>query len=188
MCIGYPSLLEKHLGVIIKGNFAVGGQGIFEQKEIILQQEFKGIDLVILSVGVNDFSSGKPIGIIPPSTETEHDNTFIGAYCTALDHIFQCNPKIKAVLMTPLHRNTLHRTGNVPKSAIDTKINGNVLEDFSNAIIEIGRFYSCPVADMYANSGLNRFNLKDFTFEGVHPTNEGYEFIIGSLFDALQKV
>ena len=62
--------------------------------------------------------------------------------------------------MTPLHRCTLHRQGKVPINTIDTRIHGNTLADYVQAIIKIGKFYSCPVADMYSNSGLNRFNLK----------------------------
>ena len=29
---------------------------------------------------------------------------------------------------------------------------------------------------MYSNSGLNELTLPEWTFEGVHLTNEGYEF------------
>ena len=34
--------------------------------------------------------------------------------------------------------------------------------------------YSCPVVDLYMNSGITTRNLSTFTFEGVHPTDEGY--------------
>lgn len=188
ICRGYPTLLRECFGLSEMRNFAIGGQGIKEQKEIILNQDFTEVDLVIISLGVNDFSKGMPIGSIPTSTDRHHDVTFIGEYCTAMDHIFSSNPIVKIVLMTPLHRDTLHRSGNVIKSAIDTKINGNVLKDYADAIRKIGAFYACPVADMYSNSGLNRFNLPRYTFEGVHPTNEGYEYIIGELASIIGKI
>lgn len=188
ICRGFPTLLNERTGLNTVKNFAVGGQGICQQKEIIIKQDFSKVEFVILSVGINDFSQGTPIGNIPFTLEKEHDHTFIGEYCSAMDFIYTSNPKIKVVLMTPLHRCTLHRQGDVPKNTIDSKIHGNMLIDYVNAIKDIGRFYSCPVADMYSQSGLNRFNLKYFTFEGVHPTNAGYEFIINVLLDALNKI
>lgn len=188
VCKGYPSMLKKHLGLDVAANYAVGGQGIHQQMEIILQQDFSDVDLVIIAVGVNDFSQGKAIGKIPDSQETEHDSTFIGEYCTALDHIFRGNPFVKVLLMTPLHRYTLHRQDNGPKNTIDTRVKGNVLDDYAQAIRDLGKFYSCPVADMYAESGLNRFNLKRFTLEGVHPTNEGYEFISAPMIQKVKEM
>lgn len=186
LCEGYPTILER-LFDFETYNFARGGQGISQQKEVILSKDFSGADLVIIGVGVNDFSAGKPIGQIPDSTEAKHDATFTGEYCTALDYIYQSNPLIKVILMTPLHRCTLHRKGNVPVNTIDTRIHGNTLKDYAQAIIQIGAFYSCPVADLYGSSGMNRFNLRYLTFEGVHPTNAGYRFCSGPLVDAVKR-
>ncbi len=189
ICRGYPTLLQEALGLENIGNFAVGGHRVFEQKEIILQTDFKPAQLAVFSVGVNDFNKGTVIGTLPKTNDRAYDTeTFYGAYCKALDHIFKSNPKIKVVLMTPLHRDSTHRTGDVPKTAIDSVVAGNRLIDFRNAILEIGQFYACPVADMYANAGLNRFNVREFTFEGVHPNNAGYAFIAGPLIQTIQMV
>lgn len=109
VCVGWPSILEQNFDIITT-NFAVGGHKIKDQRDIILTQDFSGVDYILISVGVNDFSAGTPIGCIPNSQATKHDETFIGSFCTALDHIFNSNPLIKVVLMTPLHRCTLNRT------------------------------------------------------------------------------
>ncbi len=188
VCRGYPTLLKEALGDFSMKNYAVGGQGISQQKELILQTDFSGVSLVMIAVGVNDFSQGVPVGKIPSSLEKEHDRTFIGDYCTALDHIFASNPRVKVILMTPLHRNTLNRTSPGPKNTIDTRVCGNSLFDYAQAIRDIGEFYSCPVADLFRDSGLNRLNLPVFTFEGVHPTNEGYRFIFPVLLETVRKV
>lgn len=188
ICRGYPTLLKERLGLVNIGNYAVGGHGIFEQRDIILNLDFKDADLVIITVASNDFSKGTVIGTLPKTTDENYPETFYGAYAQSLDHIFKSNPKVKVVLMTPIHRNTLHRTGNVPINSIDSVINGNTLYDFSNAVINLGKLYSCPVADMFSNSGLNKFTLKEFTFEGVHPTNKGYEFIINPLINTIKSI
>lgn len=188
ICRGYQTLLKERLGIDVVQDFAVGGQGVRDQMKIALEQDFRDIDIVLISVGVNNFSAGTPIGSIPATKEETHDDTFIGDYCTMMDHIYRSNPKVKIILMTPLHRDTTHRKGNTPINDIQTRIHGNVLADYADAIKEIGSFYACPVVDMYRESGLNRFNLPLFTFEGVHPTNEGYEFIIQPLIHAFEKI
>ena len=40
----------------------------------------------------------------------------------------------------------------------------------------------------FSNSGINKINLPEFTFEGVHPTNKGYEFIIGTLESTIKSI
>lgn len=186
---GYPTLLNEQLGLFNIGNYAVGGQTIRQQLDIILKQDLKEADFCLIAVGINDFSLGTKIGTLPKSTDTEFDvDTFYGAYCKALDHIFKSNPNIKVMLMTPLHRDTLRRKPPARQSGIDTVINGNTVLDYSNAIKRIGEFFSCPVVDMYAKCGLNRYNLPLYTFEGVHPTNAGYEFIFPVLKNAVKSI
>ena len=87
-----------------------------------------------------------------------------------------------------LHRCTLYRTSPGPVNTIDTKVNGNTLKDYADAIIEVGRFYSCPVIDMYSISGINRSNLKKYTFEGVHPTNEAYVFTSWPIIETFKNI
>lgn len=188
ICRGYPTLLNERLGLVNIGNYAVGGHTILDQRNIILNLDFTEADLVIFSVGVNDFSKSVPIGKIPDMANPVFDDTFYGAYAQCLEHILKSNPKIKVILMTPLHRNTLHRNKNGATNISDTVINGNTLFDFADAIINLGRIYSCPVADMMSKSGLNKMNSKIFTFEGVHPNNDGYEFIIPTLINTVKSI
>ena len=187
ICRGWPTILEEKFNIETE-NFAVGGHQIKDQRDIILTKDFSNTDLIVIAVGVNDFSAGTPIGVIPDSQETSHDETFIGRYCTALDYIFTHNPLVKVVLITPLHRCTLNRTSPGPVNTIDTLVNGNTLKDYADAITQIGRFYACPVIDMYSNSGINRFNLELLTFEGVHPTNDGYRFSSWPIIDMFKKL
>ena len=148
ICVGYPTIIEEELGIKNGGNFAVGGHKIADQLPVILAHDFQGADLLVLTVGSNDFSQGTPMGELPKTTDTAFPETFCGLYCQALDHVFRSNPRIRVILMTPLHRSTLHRQGDVPKNAIDTFINGQTLGDFAEAISKIGRFFACPVADI----------------------------------------
>lgn len=183
ICRGYPTLLNERLGLIDVGNFAVGGHKAKEQLEIVLKTDFKEADLFIMAVGVNDFGGGTPIGSIDDKKE---DNTFFGALNAILRHVFNSNPNIKVILMTPLHRNTLHRKEEFIRLASDSVYKGQTLYDFVSAIKAVGKKYNVTVCDMFNESGLTMQNAKDYTFEGVHPHNKGYEFIINPLIKAVK--
>ena len=189
MCKAYPTLLKEKLSIEIVKNIAVGGHGIEDQKKIILHEDLSKADITIVAVGVNDFSRGTRIGNLPSTDANGYEDTFIGHYCELLDYVYKQNPYMKVILMTPMHKDTRHRKGDVPKHDISSiNESGLRLKDYVDAVKKVGEFYACPVADMYAQSGLNRFNIPLFTFEGTHPTNEGYEYVIKVLLHEMEKL
>lgn len=188
-CVGYPSILKDRLGIVNINNIAVGGQGVKGQMEIALRTDFTHADIVIIALGTNDFSANIPIGTIPDTHLKEYPDTFIGNYCRMLDYIYSSRPTVKTVLMTPTHRNTFGRVNPGPVNDISTiGQNGHRLSDYAEAIKKIGAFYSSVVADMYSESGLNRYNLPLFTFDGVHPTDSGYNYIVKVLLKAMDNL
>ncbi len=183
VCAGYPTILSRELGVENLGNFAVGGNTIFDQLPKILAHDFEGANLVIITIGCNDFCVGLPIG----KCDDECDDTFCGAYNKAINHI-KSKTDAKIILMTPLHRNTLHRSPPNRVNCSDTVINGQTLYDFADAVKQIATKHNCFVVDMMVDSGLTLDNLKNYTFEGVHPTNKGYEFIKAPLITKIKQI
>ena len=187
MCVGYPSLIHDALGRENAKNISVGGHNVFQQYELAVKEDFGGYDGVVIAVGVNDFSLGKKIGDFEKGEDGEYEESFCGYYCRMLDHIYSSNPKIKVILMTPLKRDTMHLVNGAYRNDYFCSVSGNRLSDFSDAIKKIADRYSCTVADMYSESGLNIYNLPLYTFEGVHPTNEGYRYIIPPLLAAIKR-
>lgn len=189
VCRGYPTILEETLKVVNLANVSVGGHGIRQQREIILNTDFTEAEIVVITIGCNDFSGSVPIGELPDAHTSEYDDTFMGNYCTVMDYIYSQNPTVKCVLMTPLHRDTHGRVNPGPVNDISTvNQSGHKLSDYADAVKSIGAFYSATVADMYAQSGINRFNMPQFTFDGVHPNDDGYRHISPVLIDALKKL
>ena len=184
VCAGYPTLLQRDLGIVNKGNFAVGGNTILNQLPKILENDFVDTDLVVITIGCNDFCEGLPLG----NPEKEDESTFCGAYVKAIKHIKDKNDHAKIVIMTPIHRNTLHRTPPNRVNCSDTVINGQTLYDFADAVKKIGEMHECYVVDMMNESGLTLDNLCEYTFEGVHPTNKGYEYITPVLAKAIKRI
>lgn len=194
MCVGWQTLLHNEFGVTMT-DFAQGGQGIAGQKPVIKSQTFTGVDFVIISVGVNDYSNSIALGQLPTSRNaTFTDGLFIDDLCDSIEYILNDNPDIKILLFTPCQRDTTWRNSGVPDFSLGaTDIytpnnRGLYLKDYADAINDVGKMYSCVVCDMYAESGLNYITLPEFTFEGVHPTNEGYAFTSRALFEAFKKL
>lgn len=184
VCAGYPTILQRNLGIVNKGNFAVGGNTIFDQLPKILANDFIDIDLVVITLGCNDFCVGVPIGTL----DDDNEDTFYGAYSKAIKHIKKCNNQAKILLMTPIHRNTLHRKPPNRVNCSNTIINGQTLYDFALAVENLAKKHSCEVVDMMNESGITIENAKDYTFEGVHPTNKGYEFIVHELIKTVKNI
>ncbi len=189
MCKGYPTLLKERLGIEIYKNTAIGGHTVKLQREIVTNEDVSEADVFVIAVGVNDFTWDTPIGKLPDSKDTEYKETFTGEFVRLLDDIYSRNPTAKTVLMTPLQKDTTKRYGNYRKNDMFfVNSAGHRLRDYAEAIVKIGKEYSCVVADMYGESGFNRFNLPLFTFEGTHPTNAGYEYVLPVLIDALNRI
>ena len=194
MCVGWQTLLHNKFGVTIT-NYAVGGQGIAAQKPVIKSKTYTNVDFVVISVGVNDYSNNVALGQLPASRNaTFTSGRFIDDLCDSIEYILNQNPQIKILLFTPCQRDTTWRNGGVAdfsQSATDIYTpngSGLYLKDYAQAIRDVGAMYSCVVCDMYANGGLNYLTLPTYTFEGVHPTNEGYEFTAPVLYEAFKKL
>lgn len=194
MCVGWQTILHNKFGVTIT-DYAVGGQGIADQKTVIKSKTYTNVDFVIISVGVNDYSNSVALGQLPASRNaTFTSGRFIDDLCDSIEYILDQNPQIKILLFTPCQRDTTWRNGGVAdfsQSATDIytqNANGLYLKDYAQAIRDVGAMYSCVVCDMYADSGLNYLTLPEYTFEGVHPTNEGYEFTKRIVFEAFGKL
>ena len=132
--------------------------------------EFSDKDLVIIAAGTNDFKLNVPLGDKGESGDISFDDTtFYGAYRKSIEKILSVNPTIRIVLFTPLQRDNSDYDVNT------TNGSGHKLIDYVNAIIEIGEMYGVPIVDLYRNSGITKLNLSQFTTDGLHLSQSGYD-------------
>lgn len=155
------------LGIDIITNYAIGGEQIstYGSAETILDHitEMDGTaDLVIISIGTNDYGHNVPMG----EGESESDtDTFYGALNALYTALMTKYPTKKIIVCTPTKRSD--KTG--PNTV------GKKLVDYRNAIIEMAAIYSIPVCDMWAISGLNpQFNSTQYYKDGLHPLQTGH--------------
>lgn len=91
--------------------------------------------------------------------------TFYADYRGVIESVLAININARIMLMTPIKRSQPAWTGT------DTNSFGHKLIDYTDAIIEIGKYYSLPVLDNYRTSGFNHLNIVALSNlnDGLHP-------------------
>ena len=161
---------------IIAFNYGIGGTRIAKQhnpsQEAKFDRDFcsrvaeleESADAVVVFGGTNDFGHGDaPMGSFTDCTS----DTFYGALHVLYSSLITKFPGKPIVIVTPLHRT---------EEVTATK----ALIDYVRAIREVAEYYSLPVLDLYAESGLQpnvpiikQMNVPD----GLHPNDAGHEII-----------
>lgn len=133
-------------------------------------------DVVVVFGGTNDYGHGDaPIGGFSDRTP----DTFYGACHYLFSGLIRKYLGKTIVIMTPLHRTFESRnTG-------DKKVTGyGTLKEYVNIIREVAEYYSLPVLDLYATSGLQpeiEEIKENYIPDGLHPNDRGHQVIAQKL-------
>ncbi len=121
-------------------------------------------DLVVVFGGTNDFGHGDaPFGTFTDRTA----DTFCGALHVVYTALLEKYPQATIAVMTPMHR----ETENIPNR------HGHVLADYVAAIRQVAEYYSLPVLNLWAVSGIQPAVpiMKDMYMpDGLHPNDAGH--------------
>lgn len=132
-------------------------------------------DIIGVLGGVNDFGIGDvPLGDMEDRTE----ESFYGALHDLYSRLIARYPRARIVVMTPLHFDEEEKTD---RARIEGK---QPLICYVQAIRQVAEFYSLPVLDLYAVSGLQPRVpvIKDMYMpDGLHPNDAGHERIADCL-------
>jgi len=176
-------------------------------------------DVYTVFLGTNDWWQGKPLGTIADYEQGKGSGTVYGAFRVITDKLKHLNKKAKIILITPMQRGDFVYINSYKNNAFGSYKPKNVqtLEQFANAVVEIGKKEKISVVDLYHDSGINLDNMvrfkrlkdpqsgayKDFkypdyidvpfnpeadeypypeqsidmTYDGLHPSDKGYEVI-----------
>ena len=188
----YHAVLKKEAGLALARNYGIGGTRYALQKgtekrpkndhEDIksfcerFDQMDDDADVVVVFGGTNDYGHGDaPLGCFDDRTP----DTFYGACHYLYSGLIKKYLGKPIVIMTPLHRcNEL----NIP----DIKMPGDYgdLRTYTNIIREVAEYYSLPVLDLFATSGLQP-EIKEikekYIPDGLHPNDDGNMIIAHKL-------
>ncbi len=176
----FVSLMRSQYGVDAR-NYGIGGTRIARQKtpseNARHDLDFCGrfaemdddADVIIVFGGTNDFRHGDAeFGTMTDRTV----ETFYGALHTLYQGLVEKYPAATIVVMTPLHR------------LGEENGRGLTLKQYVEAIREVAEFYSLPVLDLYASSGLQPLIpiIKEtYMPDGLHPNDTGYQVLANKL-------
>jgi len=134
-------------------------------------------DAVVVFGGTNDYGHGDAkLGCFTDRTP----DTFYGACHDLFERLINKYPGKPIIIMTPLHRTNEFSPGinKEPNAEAPT------LVKYVDIILEVARYYSMPVCDLYAESGIQpnvRILMEKFCPDGLHPNDAGQMLIAKKL-------
>lgn len=141
-------------------------------------------DIVVVFGGTNDFGHGDaPMGIMKDRTP----DTFYGGYHLLMQKLINRYPRAQLIVMTPMHRCSEE---DMPFNEAGIRRAG-VLKDYVEAIREVAEFYSVPVVDLFAESGIQprmEIHKKMYMPDGLHPNDAGHIKIADCLLRVLNTL
>ncbi len=182
----YVSLVKEMLNLGAANNYGIGGTRIAPRQKLTEnarhEQPFgtrvdamdPNADVVVVFGGTNDFGHGDaPLGTFADTT----DRTFYGAFKKLCVQLIEKYPGKPIVIITPLHRCS---EDNVLGDGHYKMPLGTPLSAFVQAEREVAAYYSLPVLDLWATSGLQPcipIIKEKFMPDGLHPNDAGYQIL-----------
>ncbi len=133
-------------------------------------------DVVVVFGGTNDFGHGDaPLGRF----EDRSPDSFYGACHYLFTGLIKKYPGKPIVIMTPTHR-----CNERCRYCGEKQIISGMLEDYVNIIRKVAEYYSLPVLDLYACSGMQPevdVIREMYIPDGLHPNDAGHAVIAAKL-------
>lgn len=121
-------------------------------------------DIYSVFLGTNDWWSGRPVGTIEDYKNNAGNATVYGSFRIITNKLRKLNSEAKIVLITPMQRADFVYIANAANNAYGSykPKNGQDLEAFANAVINIGTYEKLPVIDLYHDHALKLSKLIKF--------------------------
>lgn len=118
-------------------------------------------DLYSIFLGTNDWWRGVPLGTLSDYKNNTGDSTVYGAFRIIINKIRNLNESAKIILITPMQRVDFVYIANFKNNAYGSykSKNGQLLEQFAEAVNVIGKYEHITVVDLYNKSGMTHENL-----------------------------
>lgn len=143
--------------------------------------DFSRVETVIILQGINDYHAGIPI----ENPEDPYDEyTFLGALRSSLDALKKTNPGLRVMWLTPTY--TWYIAAGETCEEADQ--GGGKLSDYVEAQLRTAQEMGVEIIDVY-HDFYPHDNWEDwelYTFDGIHPNEEGRELLAQRIVAALE--
>lgn len=126
---------------------------------------FKGYDIICIALGTNDYLDNVKIGNVTDNNK----KSFYGQLNYIVKQIDKQNSSAKVVFITPSYRNKYKKKENVNCYSLKNDKN-YTLDDYCNAMRQIGSFKGIYVYDSEKAGIINVDNVRFTTTDLIHPT------------------
>lgn len=183
----FTTLIAKNTGAICR-NYGIGGTRIAPQYKPSVQPRWDGdflkrmeemdpdADVVVVFGGTNDFGHGDaPVGNFEDRTPA----TFCGALHTLCRRLLEKYPESTIVFLTPLHRRGEESIYGEEVWNPEKMVKAP-LKTYVDLIRQTAEYYSLPVLDLYAVSGMQPAVevIRDkYMPDSLHPNTEGHKIL-----------
>lgn len=142
--------------------------------------DFSRVETVIILQGINDYHAGIPID----NPEDPYDEyTFLGALRSSLDALKKTNPDLRVIWLTPTY--TWYTAAGQTCEEADQ--GGGRLADYVEAQLQAAQEMDVEMIDVYHDfyPHNNWEDWKLYTFDGIHPNEEGQKMLARRIAEAL---
>lgn len=176
--MSYPARIAQNTDIEVTKNAVSGSQwtaqgsawDIANAFETRCQNvDFSQFDAAIFWGGTNDWQYGATVEGVK------------NAMANVFEKAFADNPSIKIIVLSPIYRNHSFKGD----SDLNTNDNGLYLLEFCEAIKEKCIEYKVPFVDLYHESGINKLNYNFYFADGLHPNDDGYEYLANLIIKKL---
>lgn len=184
MSDGYQNIVRKSIKFKDVQDYAENGQALVNLPgQYLLGQSYnwKKADIYTIMLGINSCTviANTKLGTISDFKNKTGSNTLYGAWREMLDYIYNTNPLAHVFVCVP-HQIISASTDDGIKTVEGYDVVNNVS-------IEIAKLNNIPIIDIYHESGINVYNNSITTYDGVHPSNEGYKRIGSMILNSFIK-
>jgi lysophospholipase L1-like esterase len=115
-------------------------------------------------LGTNDWWHGSPLGSLSDYKDNTGTGTLYGSFRVILNKLRSLNKDARIILVTPMQRADFVYINNPKNNAWGSykEKNGQTLEQFAEAISDIGKLEKLPVIDLYHEKKMRLENLVKF--------------------------
>ena len=177
----YQGIVADELKLKNYVNGARSGLLLGEMDDEITADSVKDIDIVIVFGGTNDYSRGKQLGSI---SDTSSADTFYGNVQGVIEYLKSIKEDIEIVFLTPLKHGYIDGQPSYPNA----NYNGNYLDDYVDAIIEVCENNNVNYIDAFNDSGINENNVGEYTYNNIILNDLGHDLVGKFIAENLAKI
>ncbi|WP_373761265.1 GDSL-type esterase/lipase family protein [Jeotgalibaca porci] len=150
----------------------------------LIDVDFSKVDIIVIGYGTNDYGGNIPIG----TNDDADGTTFKGAINKTISTLLTKYPHIKIMFNTPFYRNRWESVSDGLDGDTYANSAGHKLQDYVDALVEIGEIHHVPVFNLMSESGINKYNQSAYLADGLHPINpSGYEHLASKVASKIKS-